>query len=291
MNPDKRDRLNATLTRLTGYELRRPQAIETPPTKLEARAKDVDTHRRLASPLPELARQVAAGSDPETTARLAAVIGPSLSPVIVLAVPYAGGQQLAAALGKHPAIYAAHNLPFNGLRVKLSRAAEPRLEQEGLRGEDLQNMLWDHLLRDRLARSGKTIPVLFVTGDGQVADTWRRVKDVWPAARFVHLIRDPKAVLAETLAHTGGDDEATANQLRKVLTALLHARQSLPGSTLRYEELAANPGVALTGLFETLGLAPDPAVAAALSLSPAAPELKAELPSNLQPIARSWNYE
>lgn len=288
MNKGLQDRFNERLVRLTGYELRRPsfdQPVVKPPT-----AKEPVKVR--ATPVPELQRQIAAAHDPEAQARLAAIIGPTLSPAIVFSAPRAGGPQLRAALNVHPDIYAPAELPLMNLRVQAPQAAQQALGRQGLRREDLDNMLWDHLLRERLARSGARVAVIGTSGGRNVAEQWRRLKDVWPAARFVHLIRDPAKVLAEATAGQGGDVEDAVERLGKLIAALAHARQSLPGLTVRHEELVESPAQALGPVFEFLGVEPDPAVAAAFEApeSSTQPEPAAPLTGRLLGVARNWGY-
>jgi hypothetical protein len=285
---DRQERLNARLMKLTGYELRKPTLSEAP-------RQPATPHKRRAAPkpariaVPELRQAVRAATDPATASRLAAVIGPSLSPVLILAAPRAGGPQLQNALSLHSEVYAPEALPLLGLRVQASRTAQEALAAQGLRREDLDNMLMDHLVRERLARSSKASVFLLFGGSRDVAAQWRRLKDVWPAARFIHLIRNPAEVLTDS-AVEGVDPAESAERLGRILEALLHARQSLPGLTVRYEDLASEPDRVFGEIFDFAGLPPE-GVTEAFSLPPGQPAAaKLELNDRLASVARNWGY-
>src|SRR5690606_36490844 len=65
----------------------------------------------------------------------------------------------------------------------------------------------------------------------------------WPDARFVFLLRHPASIAASWYEASPGKrarEEAAADALR-YMKAVQRARKALPGLTVRYEELTAEP--------------------------------------------------
>jgi hypothetical protein len=229
--------------------------------------------------------------DSQARARLAEVIGPSLSPVFVLAPPHAGLSELRDALQQHPAVYAPGDLPFASTVVDVGSAAGKALARHGVDACDLEHMLWDQLLRDLFARSAREVAVLTQPG---MCRYWRRLKSAWPAARFVHLVRDPLAVAV--LAHGGNRRPSpAARRATYLMTCLRDARMNLPGPTLRFEDLREDPELSLLPLLEQLDVAPEPAVAEAVrggfkEVASASATEGVRISDDIQTLRREWGY-
>lgn len=116
----------------------------------------------------------------------------------------------------------------------------------------------------------------------------RLLRDLYPGAREVFLVRDFRDMVASMLAYNAkkgsGDfgrdrvesDEAWLEYLRQNFTVLHSAWRDRgePGSLIRYEDLVRDPDSVLTGLLSRLGLDASPATVAALLAAARAPELQ-----------------
>lgn len=186
------------------------------------------------------------------------------APVFILSAARSGSTLLRAVLGSHSQLYAPPEIPLGHLSVRAeSRWIQTSLTALRLTGEDLDHMLWDRLLADALWRSGK--PTLVAKTPSNVL-IWRRIAQCWPDARFIFLLRHPAAAVASLHAswhpswhpgESGSLAEAIAKGLR-YMTQVEQARQALPGSTIRYEDLTAEPEAAARQLCDYLGLAFEP---------------------------------
>jgi hypothetical protein len=188
------------------------------------------------------------------------------APVFIMSAARSGSTLLRAVLGSHSRLYAPPELPLMHLEAR----AETRWIQTSLRAlcltkEDLDHMLWDRVLADALARSGK--PVIVVKTPSNVL-LWQRIAGCWRDARFIFLLRHPAAVVASLHAswdpawHPGSSgrlDEVAGNALR-YMTKVEEARRALPGRTIRYEDLTADPETVIGGLCSFLGVQFEPAM-------------------------------
>jgi hypothetical protein len=95
---------------------------------------------------------------------------------------------------------------------------------------------------------------------------WRRIADIWPDARFIFLLRHPAAMVASLCKswnpdwHNGQDatpDRVIKYSLRR-MGQVEEARGALPGLTVRYEELTANPAEVSRRICEFLGVPFEP---------------------------------
>jgi hypothetical protein len=188
------------------------------------------------------------------------------APVFILSAARSGSTLLRVILGSHSQLYAPPELPLKHLEVR----AETQWIQTSMRAlrltkEELDHMLWDRVLADALVRSGK--PVVVVKTPSNVL-LWRQIADCWPDARFIFLLRHPAAMVASLHAswdpawHPSGSgrlDEAVGNALR-YMTKVEEARRALPGHTVRYEDLTADPETVVGGLCSFLGVEFEPAM-------------------------------
>jgi hypothetical protein len=229
--------------------------------------------------------------DAETVARLSEVIGPSLRPVVVLSPKHDGLTALRRGLEAHPNVHVLSAAPLAEIRIRLTARAERRLADAGVGLRDLEHMLWDQLLRDQLARSGRGTVAL---ADPGLAPLWSRLKDAWPAAHFVYLLRDPAQVWASRQRSERGDNAEADAALIKAATAVDNARTHVPGFTIRHEELIASPDAVLGNLCEFIGLPPDAGLVMALKRQldgePPAAAGNRKVPRALKSVAESWGY-
>lgn len=89
------------------------------------------------------------------------------------------------------------------------------------------------------------------------------IGDVYPDARFVHIIRDGRDVVRSLLAQSWGPDDpaVAAEEWRSAVEAARKAAPSLAHyREIRYEALLADPATAVGELFAWLGLDASPAV-------------------------------
>jgi hypothetical protein len=221
-------RVNSTLRRATGYEL---QPARTPAPKPRA---------RTPRPTPVLAAM-----SPEVRLLTA--------PVFIISSIRSGSTLLRAILGSHSQLYAPHELHLSRIDVRLrSRNARNAMAAIGLDEEGLEQVLWDRLLDRQLRLSGKTTVVNKTPSDAFI---WRRIAATWPDARFVFLLRHPLSIALSRQAAYPNDplDRHIARTLT-FMNAVEEARQSLPGLTVRYEDLTDDPEAATRQICEFLGV-------------------------------------
>ncbi|MEA2271060.1 MAG: hypothetical protein QOC64_3670 [Solirubrobacteraceae bacterium] len=211
--------LNRGLARVTGFELRRVGA------------------RRPRAPLP----------------------GDRLlqAPVFVLCTVRSGSTLLRVLLNSHSQIHAPQELHLRDLGIAVrSPYAEQALDEIGLDAAQLDYLLWDRLLHRELAQSGKRLLVNKTPTDVFIAD---RLVECWPDARFIFLLRHPAAVARSRQALRPQDSPGqNAAMVRLYGDALEAARRAHPGLTVRYEELAADPGPVTQELCRFLGVPWEP---------------------------------
>ncbi|TMS00644.1 sulfotransferase family protein [Nonomuraea basaltis] len=187
-------------------------------------------------------------ADPEADRLLAA-------PVFVISPVRSGSTLLRTMLNAHPDLHAPHELHVRRLSVEFGTGlADKAMAALGHNLADLEHLLWDRVLHRELVRSGKRFIVDKTPAN---AFAYERIAACWPDARYVFLLRHPASIA--TSWHEAGPDkrtpaEAAADALR-YMKAVERARSALPGLTVRYEELTAEPDKILRGICEFLGLA------------------------------------
>jgi hypothetical protein len=204
------------------------------------------------------------------------------SPVFILSPPRSGSTLLRCIAGSHPRVHAPHELHLADLRVvTATRMGDWSLDPLGLDTRATQYLLWDRLLHRELQRSGKNI---IVEKTPQHVFIWERLLECWPRARFVFLLRHPgqvvrsaadaaKSVPLRTRLPMGlgfvwdgirhGWENNPLNgtdQLADGMRRLDKAREALPGLTVRYEELTADPEPVVRELCDFLDVPYDPAM-------------------------------
>jgi hypothetical protein len=215
--------INNALVRTTGYQL-----------------------RRAASSLPQAAAGKTSGQPPGD--RLVA------APVVILCTLRSGSTLLRVLLNSHSEIHAPHEMHLYDVDVRLTRKASKRaLREMGLDARQLEYLLWDRLLHRALAASGKDVIVDKTPNNVFIAD---RLRECWPDARFIFLLRHPGAIVRSREAYLENkqDKDANVEFILRYCTALESARQAYDGLTVRYEDLTADPGLETRRICGFLGL-------------------------------------
>jgi Sulfotransferase family len=187
-------------------------------------------------------------------------------PVFIFSPARSGSTLLRAILGSHTQMYAPPEVPLMHMDVR----AETKWIQKSmialqLTKEELDHMLWDRVLADTLARSGKRTIVIKTPSNVLI---WSRIAECWTDARFVFLLRHPAAVVASLQASwdpnwqaagTGSLEKVTASALR-YMRKVQEARNGLPGHTVRYEDLTTDPETTVRRLCGFLTVPYEPAM-------------------------------
>ena len=186
------------------------------------------------------------------------------APVILLSPARSGSTLLRMILGSHSALYAPPELPLAQLIIRAETSwIKASLKELQLTTQEVNYLLWDRVLADALSRSGK--PAIVVKTPSNVL-IWRDIAACWPDARFIFLLRHPASAVASLNAsfdaawHPGetGRLAESASKALRYMTALEEARQALPGHTIRYEDLTADPAARIRELCEFLGVPFEP---------------------------------
>lgn len=174
-------------------------------------------------------------------------------PVFVLSSVRSGSTLLRMILDSHSELHAPHELHLRDLKVDLATDYVAKAMAElGLDERELEHLLWDRVLHLDLARSGKPTIVNKTPDDVLM---WRRIAASWRDARFIFLLRHPGDVVASwwRARPRYTEDEVVASVL-KYTTAVQEARTELPGATVRYEDLLADPEKVIRELCAFLGV-------------------------------------
>jgi hypothetical protein len=224
-----KNQLNRVLRKTAGLELRKP----LPPPSATKRPP-----RRRAVSLREGDRLLTA-------------------PTFVLSTVRSGSTLLRVLIDSHSQLHAPQELHLRDLHVQVSSKYAPRaLDSLGLDQEHLEYLLWDRLLHRELAASGKQLLVNKTPSDVFIVD---RIRECWPDARFIFLLRHPAAIAASR--HATRPQDSVARNVKKVLdygNAVEQARTTLPGHTVRYEDLASDPVTETQRLCAFLGVEWEP---------------------------------
>jgi hypothetical protein len=180
-------------------------------------------------------------------------------PAFIFSSIRSGSTLLRLILNSHSQVYAPHELHLANIKVEFGHAAARHaIEALDLDKHDLTYMLWDRLLSQALHRSGKSV---LVEKTPNLVFVWERVVRCWPDGRYIYLLRHPAAIVDSWQRVRDGQspDEVTATVTR-YLTALRDARKALPGHTVRYENLTADPAGEAERICAFLGIAFEPAM-------------------------------
>jgi hypothetical protein len=208
----------------------------------------------------------------------------------VLGSPADGTTQLGAAMQFHEDPHAAGGNPFYSTRFA---AAD---EVEAWSGSNyLANLLAfcqrsiDGWYQVTAAAQKKPEAPLVFFAEKHFPDLYPRLlRDIYPGAREIFLVRDFRDMIASMLAYNAkkgagdfgrdrvGSDEAWLGYLRQNFAVLRSAWQERgeAGSLVRYEDLVRDPASVLTDLLENLGLDASQEMVDSLLPATAAPELQ-----------------
>jgi len=178
-------------------------------------------------------------------------------PAFVLSTVRSGSTLLRMLLDSHSEIHSPHEMHLRSLNVEITgKYGDKALAEVKLDRDELNHVLWDWYLHRELASTGKRLLVNKTPSDVWIAD---RIQACWPDARFIFLLRHPLAIARSR--HALRPDDPAERNLKRVLRyaeAVENARQTLPGHTVRYEDLAADPPAETRKLCAFLGVAWEP---------------------------------
>ncbi|MCA9862140.1 MAG: sulfotransferase [Thermomicrobiales bacterium] len=208
----------------------------------------------------------------------------------VLGTPADGRTQIGAAMQFHEDPRAAGGNPFYS--SEFSAAPDVEAWSGSTYLTDLvtfcQRSIDDWYLETAAAQDRHAAPLIYYA-EKHFPDLFPRLlRDLYPGARELFLVRDFRDMIASMLAYNekkgSGDfgrdrvdsDEAWLDYLRQNFTVLLSAWQDRgePGSLVRYEDLVRQPGAALAAVLDRLSLDASPAAISHLLAAADAPELQ-----------------
>ena len=159
------------------------------------------------------------------------------SPVFLLCTLRSGSTLMRVLLNSHSKIHAPHELHLRYTAARLEKKwSRKTLTAIGLDEPALTYLLWDRILHRELVGTGKEIIVDKTPNNVFMPD---RIRDCWPDARFMFLLRHPAAIAASRREWLGPnpDDEKNVERIRQYCEALEEARQTYDGLTIRYEDV------------------------------------------------------
>ena len=234
-------KVNEALAEITGYQITRYRPQQSRPRPASR-----------ATPAPTApADQVRPPADPEHD-RLVK------SPIFIMSPVRSGSTLLRAMLNAHSMLHAPHELHVRRLTVQFgTNLAEKAMAALGHNQADLEHLLWDRVLHRELARSGKKYIVEKTPAN---AFAYQRIATCWPDAKYIFLLRHPASIAQswyEASPEKRTPEEAAEDALR-YMRAVNRARKALPGLTVRYEDLTANPEAEAKRICEFLGVPYEP---------------------------------
>ena len=224
-------RVNASLRRTTGYELR-----PVPTTKKPAQPAQQRVYRVV--PMPPEERLITA-------------------PVFIFGSVRSGSTLLRMLLGSHSELHSPHEMHLRNLDVRLrTHNTHKAMAAIGLDEARLEYLLWDRLLDRQLRMSGKRTLLNKTPSDAFI---WQRIAECWPDARFIFLLRHPMSIVRSRQAAYPSDPlEQHVARSSTFMYAVEEARSALPGLTVRYEELTVDPEAVTKEICAFLGLEWEP---------------------------------
>lgn len=221
--------VNGVLRRATGYELHHADAY------------------RIRQPRPE---RPAAGEPAEHDRLVTA-------PTFIICSLRSGSTLLRVLLDSHSQIHSPHELHLRYIDVRFaSKWAARAMGARGLNTTGLEYLLWDRILHRDLTLSGKERIVCKTPNDVFNVD---RIRECWPDARFIFLLRHPAAIARSRASlRPTVDEEKNVKRILQYCQALEKARRAYEGHTVRYEDLTSDPAGVTQGICEFLGVPWEP---------------------------------
>ena len=233
------------------------------------------------------------------------------APTFILCTLRSGSTLLRVLLDSHSRLHAPHEIHLRYLSVNFdAKWSERSMKEMGLDRKGLEYLLWDRLLHRELAASGKPHIVDKTPNNVFIVE---RLKECWPDARFIFLLRHPAAIARsrESLV-TDVDREKNVDLIRRYCEALEAARTTYDGVTVRYEELTTDPATTTRRICDHLGLRWEPEmldygrfdhgryrsglgdwadkIKTGKVQPPDPPPPLHEIPDALRPMCRAWGY-
>jgi hypothetical protein len=233
------------------------------------------------------------------------------SPTFILCSVRSGSTLLRVLLGSHSKIHTPHEMHLRDIGVTVRGGpSEKALTEVGLDARRLEYLVWDRVLHRELDESGKKLLVNKTPNDVFIVD---RIKECWPDARFVFLLRHPGAIARSRHAARPQDSAAkNAEMVARYCNAVEEARQAYDGITVRYEDLTADPVAVTRRLCEFLGVPWEQGmldygefshgrfraglgdwsekIKSGQVQAPDPPPADEEIPPQLQDVSRAWGY-
>jgi hypothetical protein len=177
-------------------------------------------------------------------------------PIFILSYMRSGSTLLRMVLDSHSKLCAPHELHLTSVRVRFLPPSDKAMSEIGLSGRDLENLLWDRVLFDQLAKSGKKHIIDKTPGNSL---WWRRIHNHWPNAKFIILYRHPLRVL-ESWANARPEipRDEVVEQMHRFAEALENAYQNHGGLIVRYEDLTRDPAAVSQKICAYLGVPWEP---------------------------------
>ncbi|MDN3245255.1 sulfotransferase [Streptomyces sp. ZSW22] len=182
-------------------------------------------------------------------------------PVFIISSIRSGSTLLRMMLGAHPRLHAPHELHLGRMEVVCTNWFSQRaMGTLGLDRGDLEHLLWDRVMHRELTRSGKDFVVEKTPANVYM---FQRLKDCWPDARFVFLLRHPESIARswhESDPVKRPYDKAVGDVLPYVRAVEEARAADADGFTVRYEDITADPEREMRRLCAFLGVDYDPAM-------------------------------
>ena len=174
-------------------------------------------------------------------------------PAFVLSSVRSGSTLVRVLLNSHSQIHSPVELHLRDVKVELdSKYADRSFDEIGLDARGLEYLLWDRILDRELTASGKQRLVKKTPSDVFIAD---RIKECWPDAQFIYLLRHPVAIARSRKELRPQDtDERNNAMVLRYGEALQSARDTYDGLTVRYEDITADPRQATQDICGFLGV-------------------------------------
>ncbi len=178
------------------------------------------------------------------------------APVFVICTLRSGSTLLRVLLDSHSQIRSPHELHLRYVSVHFDQKwSERSMKELGLDTRAADYLLWDRILHRELTASRKSIIADKTPNNVFIVD---RLREAWPDARFIFLLRHPGAIARSRAAYKGDAVEGGDELIVKYVEALEAARQTYDGHTVRYEDLTANPERELRKICDFLGVPFEP---------------------------------
>jgi hypothetical protein len=161
-------------------------------------------------------------------------------PTFVLCTLRSGSTLMRMLLNSHTQLHAPHEIHLRYVSVNLdAKWSERSLKEMGLDAKGLEYLLWDRLLHRELATSSKPFIVDKTPNNVFIVD---RLKECWPDARFIFLLRHPASIArSRKEMNPNVEDDKNVDLIRRYCESLEKARQTYEGVTVHYEQLTTNP--------------------------------------------------